>query len=273
MFTKEQVTRYARHFVLPQIGPKGQQRLLDSSVLVIGAGGLGSAALYYLAAAGVGVIGIADGDKVGLSNLQRQIIHRTDRIDEWKTDSARETIRQLNPDVRVQLHPFYLTPENILGVLEPYDFVIDATDRFETKYLVNDACVLSGKPYVHAGVVGFRGQVMTYIPDGGPCLRCILPEIPDDQGAPCAQAGILGAVAGILGSIQAAEAVKYLVQVGELLTGRILYVDALSMEFRVLHCKEKNPECSICGKHPTIHNLLDEAENYIPRDCAGEGKT
>ncbi len=269
MFTKEQVTRYARHFVLPQIGSKGQQKLLDSSVLVIGAGGLGSAALYYLAAAGVGTIGIADGDKVDLSNLQRQIIHSTDRIGEWKTDSARESIRQLNPDVRIRLHPFYLTPDTILEALAPYDFVIDATDRFETKYLVNDACVLAGKPYVHAGVVGFRGQVMTYIPEAGSCLRCILPEIPDDQGAPCAQVGILGAAAGILGSIQAAETVKYLVQAGELLTGRVLYVDALSMEFRTLHCREKNPECSICGEHPTIHSLLDGAENYLCDDCTG----
>ena len=264
-FTEDQLERYSRHFVLPEIGVSGQKRLLQSKVLVVGAGALGSAALMYLAAAGVGTIGIADYDKIELSNLQRQIIHTTDHVGTEKTESANKNMNAINPDVHVILHPVKLTPENIEKIISPYDFIIDGTDRFESKFLINDACVLSQKPYSHAGVVRFEGQVMTYVPNKGPCLRCLLGSVPPtSETMTCSQAGVLGAVTGILGSIQALEAIKYLLGIGNLLTGRILSFDGLKLDFHFTHITKASPQCSVCGENPTILKLTDNKAEYEP---------
>ncbi len=267
-FSEEQLERYSRHFVLSEIGVSGQKRLLESSVLVIGAGGLGSAALLYLAAAGVGTLGVADYDQVDRSNLQRQIIHRTDSVGTDKVLSAARSIRELNPDVEVRTYAERVTVDNIQDLMAPYEFVIDATDRFESKFLVNDACVLSEKPYSHAGVVRFEGQAMTYLPHKGPCLRCLMERVPPaEQSVTCSQAGVLGAAVGVLGSIQAAEAVKYLLGAGELLVGRILHFDALAMRVSFTDVPRNNPHCGVCGTHPTILSLRDNREEYQPAGC------
>lgn len=213
--TDEQVERYARHLILKGVGVKGQKRLLASSVLIIGAGGLGSPAALYLAAAGVGHIGLVDGDVVDMSNLQRQIIHTTARVGAPKVESAATAIRALNPDVTVDTYYELVDASNIAGLIEPYDLVIDATDNFAAKFLINDACVLAGKPYIHAGVVGFAGQVMTVIPGEGPCYRCIFRDLPVAGEIPtCKEAGVLGAVVGVIGSLEATEAVKLIAGVG-----------------------------------------------------------
>lgn len=262
-FTDEQRQRYARHFVLSELGEEGQANLLNGKVLVIGAGAIGGVALMYLAAAGVGTIGIADYDDVDLSNLQRQIIHRMDKIGTPKLLSAQDTIRSINPDTNIILHNSKVTVDNIMELLSDYDFVLDCTDRIETKFLINDACVLAEKPYCHAGVVRFGGQVMTYVPSQGPCLRCLLEDVPSPEDSPlCAQVGVLGSVTGIIGSIQATEAIKYLTASGELLTGRILNVDTLSMEFRTTKIPHSAPDCKICGSVPTIVNLSDNRSEY-----------
>lgn len=267
-FSEEQLERYSRHFVLREIGVSGQKRLLKSKVLVIGAGGLGSPALLYLAAAGVGTIGVADFDRVDLSNLQRQILHRTDSVGMDKALSAKRAVERLNPDVNVRAYQERMTADNIRDVIAPYDFVIDATDRFESKFLVNDACVLSEKPYSHAGVVRFEGQTMTYLPHRGPCLRCLMGSVPPAAAnLTCAQVGVLGAVAGILGSIQAAEAIKYLLGVGEPLAGRILHLDALTMRISFTDVPGGNPRCKVCGKNPAILNLRDNRREYEPAGC------
>lgn len=267
-FSEEQLERYSRHFVLREIGVSGQKRLLESRVLVIGAGGLGSPALLYLAAAGVGTIGVADFDRVDRSNLQRQILHREDSVGMDKVLSAKRAVEQLNPDVNVQVYQERMTVDNIRDVIAPYDFVIDATDRFESKFLVNDACVLSEKPYSHAGVVRFEGQTMTYLPQRGPCLRCLMEHVPvEAANLTCAQIGVLGAVVGILGSIQATEAIKYLLGVGEPLTGRILHLDALTMEISFTDVPGGNPRCGVCGKEPAILNLRDNRREYEITGC------
>ena len=228
--TDEQVERYARHLILKGVGVKGQKRLLASSVLIIGAGGLGSPAALYLAAAGVGHIGLVDGDVVDMSNLQRQIIHTTARVGAPKVESAATAIRALNPDVTVDTYYELVDASNIAGLIEPYDLVIDATDNFAAKFLINDACVLAGKPYIHAGVVGFAGQVMTVIPGEGPCYRCIFRDLPAAGEIPtCKEAGVLGAVVGVIGSLEATEAVKLIAGVGEPL------VDCQSM-CRIARC-------------------------------------
>lgn len=269
ILSEQQAERYSRHFVLKEIGVKGQKKLLSSSVLVIGAGALGSAALMYLAAAGVGMLGIADYDRVELSNLQRQIIHRTKHEGMSKTESAAISVKEINPDVEVKLYSERITCENILEITEPYDFVIDATDRFETKFLINDACVLSKKAFSHAGAVRFEGQVMTYVPEKSPCLRCLLDGVPPaEQTVTCAQAGVLGAVTGIIGSIQAAEAVKYLLETGELLTGRVLMIDALTMRIRTVNIGKANQGCRICGKAPEILSLSDNKKEYEIKGCS-----
>ena len=255
VLSEQQAERYSRHFVLREIGVSGQKKLLSAKVLVIGAGGLGSGALMYLAAAGIGTIGIADYDRVELSNLQRQIIHRTDRIGMTKTQSARQTLEAINPDITVCPYPERITPENIQDIIEPYDFIIDGADRFETKFLINDACVLNRKPYSHAGVVRFGGQTMTYVPGRGPCLRCLLGTVPPNAEL-CAQVGVLGAATGILGNIQATEAIKYVLGIGELLVGRLLLVDALSMSMQEVDIGPSNTECRVCGAHPTITSAL-----------------
>lgn len=262
-FSEEQLERYSRHFVLREIGVSGQKRLLESKVLVIGAGGLGSPALLYLAAAGVGTIGVADFDRVDRSNLQRQILHRADSVGMDKTLSAKRAIERLNPDVNVQVYQERMTVDNIRDIIAPYDFVIDATDRFESKFLVNDACVLSEKPYSHAGVVRFEGQAMTYLPRRGPCLRCLMENVPPEgANLTCAQIGVLGAVAGILGSIQATEAIKYLLGVGEPLTGRVLHLNALAMQISFTDVPGGNPHCGVCGKNPSILSLRDNRREY-----------
>ncbi|MCH5203873.1 MAG: HesA/MoeB/ThiF family protein [Oscillospiraceae bacterium] len=274
ILSEKQAERYSRHFVLREIGVKGQKRLLSSRVLVIGAGGLGSSALMYLAAAGIGTIGIADYDCVDLSNLQRQIIHGTERIGMKKTESASRTIKELNPDVDVKLYSERITTENILNIIDEYDFIIDGTDRFESKFLINDACVLSQKPYSHAGVVRFEGQAMTYVPKKGPCLRCLLDRVPPaEQTMTCSQAGVLGSVTGILGSIQASEAIKYLLGAGELLMGRVLRVDALSMRIQTVNIGKNNNKCRICGSAPEILSLSENKNEYEINGCghtAGE---
>lgn len=265
-FTETQLERYARHFVLPEIGVTGQKRLLQSKVLVIGAGALGSSALLYLAAAGVGTIGIADYDTVALSNLQRQVIHRVGAIGISKIESARQSILELNPDINIQLHPCKMTTDNIADSIAPYNFIIDGTDRFGSKFLINDCCVLLQKPYSHAGIVRFGGQTMTYVPGQGPCLRCLLGQVPPNTTT-CAQAGVLGAATGILGSMQAMEAIKYLLGIGELLTGKILQFDGLHMTFRVTPAVKASPRCSVCGATPSITSLIENREEYEDSSC------
>ncbi len=263
---EEQAKRYVRHFALKEIGVRGQKKLLSAKVLVIGAGGLGSPAIMYLAAAGIGTIGIADFDKVDISNLQRQIIHMTDRIGETKTNSAKLTVSAINPDVSVICCSELLTPDNIMNIISGYDFILDCTDRFETKFLINDACVLSEKPYSHAGVVRFEGQAMTYVPGKGPCLRCLMGDVPHDA-VTCKDVGVIGAAAGVLGSIQALEAVKYILGKGELLCGKIFSFDGLSMKVRVHSMPNSDPECAVCGISPLIRDLYDHREDYVITSC------
>ncbi len=264
-FTEDQIRRYSRHIVLPQIGGKGQHRLLQSRVLVVGAGGLGSPVCYYLVAAGVGVVGIADMDQVGLSNLQRQILHSTEDLDKPKVDSAREKLERLNPDVEVLTYREPVTHDNAMGLIRGYDVVIDCVDNFAARYLLNDACVLTGKPLIEAGVLRFDGLAMTIIPGEGPCYRCIFPKPPTGSDAPsCAEAGILGATAGILGTIQAAEAIKVLLGVGRTLSGRLLAVDVLAMTFTELESGQ-DAGCPVCGEEPSIQEILEE--NYELADC------
>ena len=262
-FSDIQAERYARHFILREIGVSGQQKLLESKVLVIGAGGLGSAALAYLASAGVGTIGIADFDEVSLSNLQRQIIHGTATLGEDKLISAEKYINNLNPDVKVLRHSGRVTVDNIAELIQNYDFILDCTDRFETKFLINDACVLLKKPYSHAGVVRFGGQAMTYIPEKGPCLRCLLGGVPPRaECATCSQVGVLGAAVGVMGSIQALEAIKYLSGKGQLLTGRVLSFDGLNMRTGVTDFPNSDPDCAVCGKNSAITWLKENEAEY-----------
>jgi molybdopterin/thiamine biosynthesis adenylyltransferase len=243
-----QIERYSRHIILKDIGYEGQVKLLQSKVLIVGAGGLGAPVALYLAAAGVGTIGIIDGDVVDLSNLQRQVIHFTPDVGRPKVLSAKEKINQLNPDVTVLTYQSLLTVDNALDIIKEYDFVIDGTDNFGSKFLINDACVAANKPYSHGGILRFEGQTLTYTPGNG-CYRCVFNQPPPPNAVPsCSQAGVLGAIAGILGTIQATEAVKYLTGKGELLTNRILTFDALAMSFRTLKFKH-NDECPACGKN------------------------
>lgn len=268
---EQQAKRYARHFALKEIGFAGQKKLLSSKILVIGAGGLGSPAILYLASAGVGTLGIADFDNVDLSNLQRQIIHKTDNIGMPKTESAEKAVKSLNPDVNTVLYNFPLTPDNIIDIIKDYDFILDCTDRFETKFLINDACVLAGKPYSHAGVVRFEGQAMTYIPKKSPCLRCLMGEVPLDA-ATCKDVGVLGAAVGVLGSIQAMEAVKYITGNGELLCGKILSFDGLTMKVRVHSMPGFDHECAVCGNNPSIHSLAENRDDYTLQSCRTGGE-
>lgn len=262
-FTSTQLERYSGQFVLPEIGVAGQKRLLLSKVLVIGAGALGSSALMHLAEAGVGTLGIADDDRVELSNLQRQIIHNTTSIGEKKTHSAKKTIEALNPDVSIVLHNERVTVDNISDIIRAYDFIIDGSDNFETKFLINDACVLEHKPYSHAGAVKFGGQTMTYVPHEGPCLRCLLGSIPPaDEACSCSSAGVLGVVPGIIGSIQSLEAIKYLLGIRELLVGKILSFDGLHMHIRTTTIPNASSDCAVCGAHPSIVSLYENRADY-----------
>lgn len=262
-FTELQAERYSRHFILREIGVSGQRKLCEGRVLVIGAGGLGSAALAYLASAGVGTIGIADFDCVSLSNLQRQIIHGTACLGEDKLLSAQKFIKNLNPDVTVNLHYGMVSLDNITGLIANYDFVLDCTDRFESKFLINDACVLAKKPYSHAGVVRFEGQAMTYIPGKGPCLRCLLGGVPPRADCnTCSQVGVVGAAVGVIGSIQALEAIKFLVGSGELLCGRVLHFDGLNMKMKVTDFPHADPDCAVCGDNARITSLDKNRAEY-----------
>ncbi|MRR18175.1 MAG: molybdopterin-synthase adenylyltransferase MoeB [Deltaproteobacteria bacterium] len=253
----EQIERYSRNIILKQVGGKGQEKLLASKVLIIGAGGLGAPAAYYLAAAGVGTIGLVDGDAVDLSNLQRQIIHFTKDVGIPKVESAAEKIRALNPGVKVVTYKERALSGNIREMIDGYDFVIDGTDNFPAKFLINDACVLRKKPFSHAGILRFDGQTITVLPHESPCYRCLFIAPPPAGAVPsCSQAGVLGGMAGIIGTLQAVEALKYLLGLKELLTGRLLVFDALAMRFREVRVN-KNPDCPVCGKNPTITSLVD----------------
>ena len=266
-FTSEQMERYSRHIILQEVGVKGQKKLLNSKVLIIGAGGLGAPAAMYLAAAGVGTIGIADADEVDLSNLQRQIIHATKDVGKAKVKSAKETINEMNPDVTVNTYRTFVTSENIMDLIKDYDFIIDGTDNFPAKFLINDACVMAKKPFSHAGIIRFQGQLMTYVPGEGPCYRCVFKNPPPKDAVPtCKQAGVIGAMGGGIGSLQAMEAIKYIVGVGDLLTGKLLTYDALKMEFRTVKLPKKVKDCPICGEHPTITQLID----YEQIECDGK---
>jgi len=246
--TGQQMERYSRHIILKEIGEEGQEKLLDSSILIIGAGGLGSPVAMYLAAAGAGVIGLADADTVGLSNLQRQVIHGTGDIGKAKVQSAKETINSLNPGVTVNIYQEFITSNNIMDLVKDYDFIIDATDNFTAKFLINDACVQAEKPFSHAGVLGFKGQLMTYVPGKGPCYRCIFQAPPPEGMVPsCRETGIIGILPGIIGSLQAMEAVKYITGAGDLLTGKLLVFDALKMQFRTIKLPKANENCAACG--------------------------
>ncbi len=263
-FTNEQLERYSRHIILKEVGPKGQKKLLNSKVLIIGAGGLGAPAAMYLAAAGIGTIGIADADEVDLSNLQRQIIHGTADVGKAKVKSAKETMNAMNPDVTVNTYRTFVTSENIMDLIKDYDFIIDGTDNFPAKFLINDACVMAKKPFSHAGIIRFQGQLMTYVPDKGPCYRCVFKSPPPKDVVPtCKQAGVIGAMGGVIGSLQAMEAIKYILGVGELLVGKLLTYDALKMEFRTITLPKKSPNCGVCGEHPTITELID----YEQAEC------
>lgn len=275
--TNEQLERYSRHIILKEVGLKGQKKLLNAKVLIIGAGGLGAPAALYLAAAGVGTIGIADADEVDLSNLQRQVIHTTKDLGVPKVESARQTMEEINPDVKVIPHQVYVTSDNVMDLIQDYDFILDGTDNFATKFLINDACVLAKKPFCHAGILRFQGQLMTYVPGEGPCYRCVFKEPPPKDAVPtCRQAGVIGAMAGVIGCLQALEAIKYIVGTGELLTGQLLTFNALTMEFRKIKLPPADPDCAVCGTHPTITKVFDYEQTvctWKPGDAAGAADT
>ena len=257
-FTNEQLERYSRHIILKEIGVKGQKKLMNGSVLIIGAGGLGAPAAMYLAAAGVGKIGIADADVVDLSNLQRQIIHTTADVGRPKVESAAETMRAINPDVEVVTYHEFISSANIMDIIKDYDFVLDGTDNFPAKFLINDACVMADKPFSHAGILRFKGQLMPVIPPQSPCYRCVFKTMPPKDAIPtCKQAGVIGAMAGVIGSLQALEAVKFLTGAGELLTGKLLTFDALTMKFHTVKLPPRGDGCAVCSDHPQITELID----------------
>ena len=255
-FTDEQIKRYSRQIILPGVGGKGQRKLQEAKVFIVGAGGLGSPAAVYLAAAGVGKLGISDSDHVDLSNLQRQILHHTHDLGKPKVVSAAEAIADINPDVEVVQYPVRLSSENIIDIITDYDIVVEGSDNFPTKYLVNDACFLAGKPNVHAGLFRFEGQVTVFRPGKG-CLRCIWPTPPPPGLVPsCQEAGVLGALPGIVGAIQATEVIKLILGLGEPLVGRLLVFEALRMEFYTARCNHRH-DCPLCGDNPSIKELID----------------
>ena len=254
--TPEQVTRYSRHIIMPQVGSAGQRKLLQSRVLIVGAGGLGSPSAVYLGLAGVGTIGIVDFDVVDLSNLQRQILHHNEDVGRRKVVSAKESIHAYNPDIEVQIHEEMLTSENAMEIIPQYDIVVNGADNFPARYLVNDACYLLGKPLVDGSILTFDGQATVYLPGQG-CYRCLFPSPPPPGAVPnCAEAGVLGALTGLVGSIQAIETLKLILGIGNSLASRLLLIDALSMEFRAVTIR-RNPSCPLCGDAPTVTDLID----------------
>ena len=254
--TPEQVNRYSRHIIMGDVGSKGQRTLMGSKALIIGAGGLGSPSAIYLALAGVGTVGIVDFDVVELSNLQRQVLHHTADVGRPKVQSAIDNIKSYNPDVNVVVHETRLESDNAMEIIDQYDLVINGADNFATRYLVNDACYLQNKPLVDGSILIFDGQATVFLPGEG-CYRCLFPSPPPPGMVPnCAEAGVLGALPGLVGSIQATEALKYFLGIGESLSSRLLLVDALSMTFREVRLK-KNPNCPLCGENPTVTELID----------------
>ena len=263
-FSAEQLERYSRHIILQEVGLDGQDKIAAARVLIVGAGGLGSPAALYLAAAGIGTIGIVDGDSVDLSNLQRQIAHHTGDVGREKVLSAAEKMNAINPEVKVEPHRMLLCADNIRGVIKEYDFVIDGTDNFPTKFLVNDACVMENIPFSHGGILRFDGQTMTVVPGHSSCYRCTFRQPPPPDAVPtCSQAGVLGAIAGMLGTIQAAEALKFATGIGQLLTDTLLSFNALNMTFRRVPLRRQE-SCPLCGSEPTITELVD----YEQTACA-----
>ena len=253
----EEVARYSRHLIMPEVGMEGQLKLKAARALCIGVGGLGSPVLLYLAAAGVGTLGLVDFDEVDYSNLHRQIIHGTPDVGRSKLDSAKARINALNPEVEVVTHEMALSSENALGLFADYDLVVDGTDNFPTRYLVNDACVIGGKPNVYGSIFRFEGQASVFATKDGPCYRCMFPEPPPPGLVPsCAEGGVLGILPGVVGMLQATEAIKLILGVGESLVGRFLLFDALKMRFRELKVR-KDPDCPVCGEHPTVTQLID----------------
>jgi molybdopterin/thiamine biosynthesis adenylyltransferase/rhodanese-related sulfurtransferase len=259
-FTPEELTRYSRHFVIPEVGEKGQAKLLDSKVLLLGSGALGSPSALYLAAAGVGTIGLVDFDVVDASNLQRQIIHTTDRVGMLKTESAQKQINALNPGIKVIRHDVRLSSENVMEIIKDYDVIVNCGDNFPTRYLISDACVFAKKPLVDGAIFRFEGNATVFYPAaGGPCYRCLYPEpAPPDMAPSCAEAGVLGALPGLIGSIEALEAIKLLLDAGHPLIGKMVYFDTLSDRdyVRVLKIR-KDPKCPVCSEHPTQTGLID----------------
>ena len=255
--SNDEIKRYSRHLIMPEVGMEGQLKLKQASILLVGTGGLGAPLGMYLAAAGVGRIGLVDFDVVDFSNLQRQVIHGTKDVGKKKLDSAAETMLDINPHIRIDKFEVALDSSNAMGIIRDYDMVIDGTDNFPTRYLVNDACVLSGKPNVYGSIFRFEGQATVFAYKGGPCYRCLYPEPPPPGLVPsCAEGGVLGILPGTVGLIQATEAVKIILGVGEPLVGRLVLYDALAMKFRELKLR-RNPECPVCGDHPTIKELID----------------
>jgi adenylyltransferase/sulfurtransferase len=253
----KEIHRYSRHLLIPDVGLEGQQKLKAASVLIIGTGGLGSPVALYLAAAGVGRIGLVDYDIVGFSNLQRQIIHGESRLGNLKVESARDRLLDLNSEIQVDIYNEFITSENAFEIADPYDLIIDGTDNFPTRYLVNDLCVLTGKPNVYGSIFRFDGQASVFFAEQGPCYRCLFPEPPPPGLVPsCAEGGVFGVLPGTIGSIQAAEALKLILGIGEPLIGRLLLFDALDMSFQTVKLK-KNPGCKICGENPEITELID----------------
>jgi len=261
-FTTEQLERYSRHILLKDVGVEGQVKLFNAKILIIGAGGLGSPIALYLAAAGIGTLGIVDNDVVDISNLQRQIAHFTKDINMPKVESAKEKMVAINPDIQVKTYEECLRADNIRDIIREYDFIIDGTDNFPTKFLVNDACVMENIPFSHGGILRFDGQTMTVVPGESACYRCVFRTPPPPDAVPtCSQAGVLGAIAGMLGTIQAAEALKFVTDVGTLLTNTLLSFDAKNMNFRKIKI-QKQDDCPVCGEFPTVTELID-AEHAV----------
>lgn len=256
-FTHEEISRYSRHLIMPEVGMEGQKKLKNASILAVGAGGLGAPLTMYLAAAGIGRLGLVDFDTVDASNLQRQVLYSTADIGKPKLETAEARLKGINPHVNIELHHAHLTSANALEILKKYDIVIDGTDNFPTRYLINDACAILGKPNVYGSIFRFDGQVSVFDARRGPCYRCLYPQPPPPEVVPsCAEGGVLGVLPGIIGSLQALEAIKLIIGKGEPLIGRLIIFDALRFRFDEFKLA-KNPHCPLCGEHPTIRELID----------------